>query len=255
MRRIAALLGVDRPRLARQLQAAGIELSPRGAGRARPQMRRPAPPNVCAVLEKLYVGDRLTAREISTRLDLSEKTVQDRLRECGIAMRTRGWANREDRVCPPIEEVKRLYLELDLSAQEVGRRLGCSRGIILRMAHEQGWPVRLGGSPSDRGPVEIELVEALYADPEVGQVLDRYRVPRVAPGAPIHERFPTPVALVPELLRELYCACGLATSHIELLTGQPRTTVIRALVAAGVELRPPGGRTPFLRRWRELRRD
>lgn len=248
------MLGANRARVARRLKEAGIELAPRGAGRARPQKRRPTPPNLCAVLEKLYLRDRLSCREISKRLDLPEKTIQDRLRACGIAMRTRGWSNREDRVSPPIEEVERLYLVLDLSAEEAGRRLGCSRGIILRMAHEQGWPVRLGGPPSDRDPAEIELVEVLYADPKVSDALERHGVPRVAPGAAICERFPTPVRLTSGLLRELYTDCGLASSHIELLTGQPRKTIIRALGAAGVVLRPPGGRAPFLQRWRAERR-
>lgn len=254
MRRIAVLLGVDRRQVARRLEGAGIVLSPRGTGRPRPHLRRPDPRNLCILLEQLYVGRRLTAKQIAERLDLSEKAVQGRLRECGIPMRTRGWANREDRTSPPIEEVERLYVDLELPAEEVGRRLGCSRGIILRMAHDLGWPVRLGGPPPEQGPTEIELVEALYADPAVRQVLEQHGVPRVAPGGPIWERFPTRVVLTPELLRQLYCKCGVATTHIELLTGQPRATVIRALVAADVVLRPPGGRTPFLRRWRAERR-
>lgn len=250
MRRIATLLGINRARVTQRLKAAGIEPPRRGAGRARPHVRLPSPPNLCALLERLYLEERLTAREISKRIEMSEKAVQDRLRDCGIAMRTRGWANREDRVSPPIEEVERLYLGLELPAEEVGRRLGCSRGIVLRVAHEQGWPVRLGGPVSDQDPAEIELIQALYADAQVSEVLKRHGVPEVAAGAPIHERFPTPFGLSPDLLRELYSDCGVAGSHIELLTGQPRTTVTRALVAAGVMLRPSGGRTPFVRRWR-----
>jgi hypothetical protein len=42
----------------------------------------------------------------------------------------------------------------------------------------------------------------------------------------------------------------LSTFHIELLTGQPSDTVRRILLDAGVTLRPPGGRSPFLRRCR-----
>jgi hypothetical protein len=38
-----------------------------------------------------------------------------------------------------------------------------------------------------------------------------------------------------------------------LLTGQPAMTVRGFMRRAGIPLRHPGGRTPFLRRWRAAR--
>lgn len=71
-----------------------------------------------------------------------------------------------------------------------------------------------------------------------------------SPGGPITARFPGPVTLTGDLLRTLYTGCGLTARHIELLTGQPAETIRRALRAAGVRARPPGGRSPFARRVR-----
>jgi len=52
------------------------------------------------------------------------------------------------------------------------------------------------------------------------------------------------------LVKDLYWGCGAALTHIELLTGQPAMTVRGFMRRADIPLRRPGGRTPFLRRWR-----
>jgi hypothetical protein len=130
--------------------------------------------------------------------------------------------------------------------------VGACRATVLRSVHDLGLPVRAGGPPGLCSP-EIELVEALYADPLVRAVLACHGVPRVPAEAPIWGRFPVPVRLHRELVSDLYCGCGLSSSQIELLTGQPSQTVRRFLRAAGIALRPPGGRSPFLLRWAKLR--
>ncbi|MGH3157414.1 MAG: hypothetical protein ACRDNF_12665 [Streptosporangiaceae bacterium] len=111
-------------------------------------------------------------------------------------------------------------------------------------------PVRVGGIIQAPGPDEIKLVDALYADPLIAAVLDARDVPRVPPGAPVWQRFPEPVPLTTPLVKDLYWGCGAALTHIELLTGQPAMTVRGFMHRAGIPLRHPGGRTPFLRRWR-----
>jgi hypothetical protein len=58
------------------------------------------------------------------------------------------------------------------------------------------------------------------------------------------------VPLTTPLVKDLYWGCGAALTHIELLTGQPAMTVRGFMRRAGIPLRHPGGRTPFLRRWR-----
>ena len=59
-----------------------------------------------------------------------------------------------------------------------------------------------------------------------------------------------PVPLTRELVADLYWRCGIGLHHIELLTGQPAHTVRGFMRRARIPVRHPGGRSPFLRRWR-----
>jgi hypothetical protein len=96
----------------------------------------------------------------------------------------------------------------------------------------------------------MTLIEALYADPIVATIVTEHQLPIADAGPPLHQRFPTPIPLTEPLLLALYCDAGIAATHIELLTGQPAITVIRALRATDIPIRARGGRCPFLRRWR-----
>jgi hypothetical protein len=249
---IADAAGVERQRVNRALRKAGVPLRARGAGRLRPE-RRLAPadvPNLPALMRALYVDARLDSGEIAAILGMPGRTVRDRLRRYGIKARTRGGYNREDRTTVPAEVLQVLYVELGLSAAEVGRRLGLSRSTVLRSAHALGVPVRSGGMVPLPGPEEIELVSALYADPLISAVLTAHDLPRVPPGGSLSQRFPEPLALTTPLVKDLYWGCGAGLDHIELLTGQPSESVRKFMRRAGIPLRHPGGRTPFLRRWR-----
>lgn len=117
---------------------------------------------------------------------------------------------------PPVARLRHRYVCEEMSTYQIARALGISRMVVLRNAHELGLPVRAYG-PSRAGAAapEIELVEALYADPLVRRTLERHDLPQVPPGGPIWRRFPEPVPLSEELLYD----------------------------------RPPGGRSPFIRRW------
>ena len=244
--RIAAIVGISRQRVGRMLRRAGVPVKPRGAGRR----RTTADPAVVAALKDLYLRFRLTSGQIATLTGIPERTVRDRLRADGVTMHTRGRCNREDRQTVPADAVADLYVRAGLTAAETGSTLGVHRRIVLRTAHDLGLPVRIGGPAPRAGPAEIELVDALYADPMVRRVMARHGVPRVAAAGPISERFPVPLPITPELAAELYDECGLGLRHIELLTGQPGDTVRAMLHRHGVRLRGPGGRSPFLRRWR-----
>jgi hypothetical protein len=176
--------------------------------------------------------------------------VRDRLRRYGITVRTRGRCNREDRKTLPAEVLQALYSELGLTAAEVGRRLGISGNTVLRDAHALGIPVRSGGAVPLSGPGEIELVAALYADPLIAAALTAHNIPRVPAGGSLADRFPRPVPLTTPMVKDLYWACGTGTNHIELLTGQAAESVRGFMRRTGIPLRHPGGRTPFMRRWR-----
>ena len=247
---IAALSGLDRQCVTRTLRRAGVPIRPRGAGRLRP-VRRDDPPDLPWLMAELYVAGRLNSRQIAVVTGLPERTVRDRIRRYGIRVRSRGAWNREDRRTVSAEALHNLYEQLGLTAAEVGRLTGASKNTVLRSAHALGVPVRVGGALEQSGPDRIELVRALYADDLIAAVLAAHDIPLVPPGGPIWVRFPEPVLLSVPLVKDLYWSCGTALNHIELLTGQPAMTVRGFMRRAGIPLRNPAERSPFLCRWRK----
>ena len=248
--RIGELTGLDRQRVTRALRRAGVALRPRGAGRFRPLRRPDDRPGLPQLMAELYEVARLSSRQIAAITGLPERTVRARLRRYGIRARSRGRCNREDRRTVPAVILRDLYERLGMTADEVGRVIGTSRTTVLRSAHALGVPVRTGGLVPLSGPEEIELVRALYEDNLIASVLHAHDIPHVPPGGPIWERFSEPIPLSTPLVKDLYWSCGAGLSHIELLTGQPAETVRGFMRREGIPLRHPGGRTPFLRRWR-----
>jgi hypothetical protein len=225
-----------------------VAVKPRGAGRPRRPGAEEAALSDLAV--RLYLQSNLSSGQISALIGVPERTVRGRLRAQGVRMRTRGRSSREDRVAAPVEALAQLYVHAGLTAAETGRQLGVPGRVVLRTAHDQGLPVRVGGPEPRHGPSEIELIDALYADPLVRRALLRQGVAARPGKGSIWERFPIPVDVSPDLAKELYLACGLGLRHIELISGQPAETVRALLRGQGIKLRPPGGRSPFMRRWR-----
>jgi hypothetical protein len=246
--RIGEMAGVDRQRVGRVLVRAGVAVKPRGAGR--PRTRDASRAALDELMARLYVEAGWTSRRISELTGVGQRSVRERLRAHGVRMRTRGPLNREDRIGVPGAVLMALYVQAELSSSDVGRLLGVSGQLVLRAAHDEGLPVRVGGPEPSRGPATIELVEALYADPLVRQTLARHGITQRHATGPIWERFPVPLPIDRDLAEQLYARCGLGARHIELLTGQPSQTVLRLLEAHGIVRRPAGGRTPFMRRWR-----
>jgi len=247
---VAARTGSDRQRVTRLLKQAGVPLRPRGAGRLRPLRRAGDFPGLPELMRALYEDARFSSRQVAALLGMPERTVRDRLRRYGIPARTRGGWNREDRTAVPAETLRLLYGELGMTAAEAGRRLGMSADKVLRAAHAYGLPVRSGGAVPLPGPGQVELVQALYADPLIDAVLTAHAIPRVPAGRRLSDRFPEPVPLTTPLVKDLYWGCGAGLNHIELLTGQAAETIRGLMRRAGIPLRHPGGRTPFMRRCR-----
>ena len=246
--RLAQLTGVDRQRITRLLRRAGVPLRARGAGGTRPQSRSPDPPDLAALLAHLYLGQRLTTRQIGELLGMPEKRVRDRLRRHRIQVRTRGAWQRENRRGLPADTLRTLYLQYGLTADEVSREVDASRKIVLRSAHDLGLPVRPAVAVPPAAPAEIGLIRELYADERVQAALAQHKIAPVPAGAPIWQRFPEPVPLTQRLVTDLYWSCGLAFSHVELITGQPASTVRGFTRRSGIASRPPGERSPFLQR-------
>lgn len=250
--KIAAVTGTERQRITRLLRKAGIVVKPYGAGR-RLTRRTSEVERLDQLMARLYQEQRVPSSQIAELTGISEYTVRSRLRARGVPIRTRGRHNREDRAVVSPDDLAALYQRAGLSADEVGKLLGVSRKIVLRSAHDQGLPVRVGGAPPARGPSEIELLAALYADPQVRCTLNRHGVSVVTLAGPIWRRFPTPHQLTADLVADLYEGCGLSLQQIELLTGRPAAAAGNLLRSAGIQLRSAGGRSPFMRRWRESR--
>ena len=135
---------------------------------------------------------------------------------------------------------------------------------MVRRAAEDDWldqimadtpqQARMTRPRSARGLSEVELLTALYADPEVRQVLEKHGVPMATPGGPTWSRFPAPMALTADLVSDLYESCGLGLTHIGLLTGRTSAAAGAVLRAKGIRLRRVGERSPFIRRWRQRQR-
>jgi hypothetical protein len=247
---IAQQVGIDRQRVTRILHRANVPISPRGRNRTRPL--RIADDPSAQELHRLYVEEGLSTPAIGLMLGIPDRRVRERLARYGIERRHRGAWDRRDRVEVAPDDINDLYVRKELPADEVGNHLGVSLRIVLRAAHSHGFAVRPGGAPSLSTP-DIQLIEALYGDRVVARTLRRHRVPLVkAPGL-LWERFPRPVPLTTALLTELYIDCGLSSFQIELVTGQPSMTILRHLAKAGIERRPRGGRSPFMKRWRGRR--
>lgn len=248
--RIGDITGLDRQRVTRLLHKAGVPLRPQGRGGTRPEHGTGDPAGLRKLLAELYLRQRLTTGQIAAVTGIPDRTIRDRLRRYGIRSRTRGGWDREDRRTIPAGTLHELYSVAGLSADEIARKLGTSRKTVLRNAHDMGLAVRTGGAVPLPGPDDIELINALYADAMVAAVLDKHELAHVPAGGPIWERFPEPVPLSRQLVDDLYWRCGVGLYHIELLTGQPAHTVRGFMRRTAIPVRDPGGRSPFLRRWR-----
>lgn len=141
-RRTGDATGMDRQAVTRILHKAGVHLALRGAGRARPTARLPERAGLAAVLRDLYLLRRFTRAQIARELRIPESEVRTRLRSYGIRTRSRGWANREDRLQVDFDELEELYVERDLSADRVGEQMGTSQHM--------NWGFRFGSAASLR---------------------------------------------------------------------------------------------------------
>lgn len=77
----------------------------------------------------------------------------------------------------------------------------------------------------------VALIEALYRDAVISEIVDRHHLPRRPAGGDIAARFPDSVALTAALLRDLYADAGCSSAHIELLTGLPQRSCARRYYA------------------------
>ena len=110
--------------------------------------------------------------------------------------------------------------------------------VVPRTGHAHGVPIRQGGGGSPTVTAAVALIDGLYRDEQISEVLDRHAVPRRPAGGDIAVRFPDPVPMTAQLLDELYNGAGCSSNQIELLTGQPQIVVRASMRRLGIALRP-----------------
>jgi hypothetical protein len=150
--------------------------------------------------------------------------------------------------------IAELYQDREWTSPEIAAHQNTTVNQILRTLHDHDIPVRRGGPPARRPTADVidPRLTALYADPEITALLRRHRIPRRNYPGTITERFPTAVTLTETFLRSAYLDIGLATTHIEQLTGQPASQIADHLRHHHIPIRPPG-RSPWLQRQQQHR--
>lgn len=259
---IARQAGVPPERVLRALRAARVAIDPRrqaAATRAAAAARRGTvpslPPEQAERAVQRYQVDGWSYQRIADELNVTLARVRGELRRRGVPSRPHavtGPSSRAARQQAPIEDVRTLYAEAEWTAEDIAARLDVSGLVVLRTGHAHGLPIRQGGRPAV--PAAVALIDALYADDEVSQILTRHDVPRRPPGGDIADRFPEPVPLTPELLRELYSDAGCSSHQIELLTGQSQVVVRERLHRHSIPFRAEH-MSPALRRFRAAARE
>jgi hypothetical protein len=107
--------------------------------------------------------------------------------------------------------------------------------MVTFALHSFRIPVRRGphGAQADA----VVLLDALYADGDVVEVLERHRVPLRRRGGLLARRFPRPAPLDEGLVDGLYRTLGLSTTQISLLTGHSASHVLEVLRRSGIPTR------------------
>jgi transposase-like protein len=247
VREVAERFGVPRQRVIRELALAGIprrsrhERRPRGARAAVTE----------EALRELYVERRLTIRELCAAFGVSDEYVRKRLRQCQLAKRPGTFVPKLERDRAEVTADAAELYEAGHGLREVSEALGISTNEVRQLLHEAGVSVRPPGLPSTADQRHRRLLEDLYGDSQVVDVLERFDVPVQDPSQWTRPSpFETLVDLpVPEtLVRELYVEVGLSGYHISLLCGVGALSVMNRLRALGIAIRPSGRPCPWTTR-------
>jgi hypothetical protein len=241
-------LGVSTGRALAALHREGVDLDParhaavnRATGARRRGTARSLPADLAEQAVRYYQEQGWSYRMIGEQLGVSGAKVRAELQRRGIPAHHRrpiGPSSRASRAEAPVEKVRELYVDSEWSAADVAAQLDSTVQVVLRTGHAHGVPIRQGGGNSPVVTAAVAVIEGLYRDEQVSEVLDRHAVPRRPAVGDIAVRFPDPVPLTAELLDELYHGAGCSSTQIELLTGQPQIVVRATMHRLGIALRP-----------------
>jgi transposase len=180
-----------------------------------------------------YQDQGWSYRMIGEELGVSPAKVRSELQRRGIPVHRRqpvGPGSRASRAGAPVEKLRKLYVQSEWSAQDVAAQLDSTVHVVLRTGHAHGVPIRQGGGGRPAVTAAVALIDGLYRDEQIRQVLDRHAVPRRPAVGDIAMRFPDPVPMTAQLLDELYTGAGCSSS-----------TALQRLITSKLHLR--GGRS------------
>ena len=246
---IARRRGIATGRALAALHREGVDMDPgrqaaavRAAGARRRGTVPSLPADQAEQAVRYYRDEGWSYRMIGEQLGVSAAKVRAELRRRGIPVVHRrppkGPGSRASRTEVPIGTFRKLYVESEWSAQDVAAQLDAGVHVVLRTGHAHGVPIRQGGGGSPAVTAAVAVIDGLYRDQQVSEVLDRHAVPRRPAGGDIAVRFPDPVPMTAQLLDELYNGAGCSSNQIELLTGQPQVVVRASMRRLGIALRP-----------------
>jgi hypothetical protein len=141
--------------------------------------------------------------------------------------------------------LRQLYVEEQWTAHQIAGHFGVDPALVNFALHSHRIPVRHGGYGAQGDAVV--LLDALYGDPDVLDVLGRYAIPLRRRAGRLARRFPHPQPLSAELVEELYTSLGLSASQVALLTGHTASNVLEMLRRNGI-LSRSGSRSPWFER-------
>ena len=206
----------------------------------------------------LYACQMLSTCKIAAVTGTERQRITRLLRKAGIAVKPYGAGRRLTRRTAEDHRLDqlmaRLYQEQRMPSPQIAELTGMSEWAVRSRLRARGVPIRTRGrhNREDRVIISPDDLAALYLqDGLFRRVLNQHHVPMVTQAGPIWKRFPAPHQLTAGLVTDLYEGCGLSLHHIELLTGRPGAAVGAVPRASGIQLRPAGGRSPFMHRWRE----
>lgn len=191
------------------------------------------------VLERLYVEERRSAPDIARDLGVKPNVVYSRLREYGIARRTR-------RIDLPVKVLEQKYLAEKKTAAQIAKELGVDAALVTTNLHRAGIPVRPTNSrpriiiPKEdlvrmyqkEGLTTSDIGRKLGCDPKlVWRRLKKYGIPRRNSGTVSR------TILTKEALQRMYVDERKSAAMIARAMGCSDGTVLNRLKEYGFEIR------------------
>lgn len=191
------------------------------------------------VLERLYAEERRSAPDIARELGVKPNVVYSRLREYGIARRTR-------RIDLPVKVLEQKYLMEKKTAAQIAKELGVDAALVNTNLHRAGIPVRPTNSRpriiipkedlvrmyQNEGMTISDIGRKLGCDPKlVWRRLKKYGIPRRNSGTISR------TILTKETLRRMYVDERKSAAMIAREMGCSGGTVLNRLKEYGFEIR------------------